>query len=201
MSAPKQFQAARYPYSDVVSLVKNLAKKKGRVLEIGSGTGNNLVFFAENGYETHGIDIDIEALSYSKIFLREKKVKATVAVADMAELPYKSNFFDIVLDRGSIQHNQLPKIKKIIAEAARVLKKGGLFMIVNMRSQEDSAAKNFLKAPTFKHYDYVHFTAKKELQQLLKNQFKIIHLEHVIRDSSVPKHYRYASYVVVAQKI
>ncbi len=201
MGAPKHFQIARYPYSDVVSLVKNLCPKKGKALEVACGTGNNLVFFAENGYDTYGMDLDTDAIEYAKNFLREKKLKATLDVADMAELPYKSNFFDIVLDRGSIQANRIDVIKKIVAEAARVLKKGGMFVIVNMRTQKDSVAKNYLKEKSFRYYDYIHFTTEKELRGLLKNKFKIEYLELVTRDVSAPKKSTYSSYIVVAKKI
>ena len=123
MAKLKKFHKLRYVYSDVVSLV-NTYCKKGKVLEIGCGTGNNLVFFAENGWDTYGIDINKKAIGYAHKLLKSKNLKAKITIGNVEELPYKNREFDLVLDRACLQHNRINSIKKIIKEVERVLVRG-----------------------------------------------------------------------------
>ncbi len=200
MSKPKKPHISKYVYTDVVSLVNRYAKDKKTVLEIGCGTGNNLYYFAENGFDTYGIDSDEVAITYAKDFLKSKKLKADMRVGDVMALPYQSGMFDVVLDRACLQHNTITKIKKIMTEVVRVLVRGGVFILINIRSKKDSGAKNFKKDTTFKEYNYVHFTDKKELTSLLKN-FKLNYFEHRINTISIPEKYIQATYILVAQKL
>jgi len=200
MGKPKKTRIVKYVYSDVVSLVNRYAGDKKRVLEIGCGTGNNLIFFAENGFKTYGIDLDRDAISYAKKLLEGKNLKAELKIGDAKNLPYKNNSFDLILDRACLQHNKIEDIKIIIKQIERILKVGGILLIINIRSKKDSVSKDFKKADTFKYYNYVHFTDEKELKGLLKN-FKIIYFEHRICDITVPKKERYASYILAAEKL
>ena len=199
MSAPKKLQKARYAYSEVVSLVNNYAKDKKEVLELGCGTGNNLVFFAESGFRATGVDVDSRALVYAKKLLKEKGLKARLKLADAARLPYPKASFDLVLDRACLQHNKIFKVKAIIREVSRVLRTGGLFMIIHFRSKQDYAAKNHKLDRTFASYDEVSFINAAELKSLLKD-FQIIYLEHLKQEVLLPGRFNRCHYVAVARK-
>ncbi|MBI3290797.1 class I SAM-dependent methyltransferase [Candidatus Falkowbacteria bacterium] len=125
MAKAKKIHKLRYVYSDVVSLVNTYLNKKGKVLEIGCGTGNNLVFFSENGWDTYGIDINKKAVDYAHKLLKSKNLEANIKIGNAEDLPYKDKKFDLVLDRACLQHNRINSIKKIIKEVYRVLKRGG----------------------------------------------------------------------------
>ena len=122
-------QKNKYPYPEVVSFimrnfgsVKN--KAKIRILDLGCGWGNNLVFLKDQGFEYYGIDFSKTAVEHCRNLFKN------VALRDISELPYESNFFDCVFDRMSIQHNPKKRIKKIFGEVHRVLKPNGLFFSV-----------------------------------------------------------------------
>lgn len=199
MSKPKKMQIARYPYSEVVSLVKNFANDKKNVLEVGCGTGNNLVFFAENGHMATGIDLDINALAYAKKFLKEKKLKAKLLKADAKKLPFRNASFDLVLDRACLQHNKIVDVKKIIKEIYRVLSPGGIFIMIHFRSKKDYSAKHFKLDKTFAFYKDVTFIDSKELKRLL-SQFEILYLEHLKNEILIPKKINRCHYILVARK-
>ena len=116
MSKAKEIKPVKYVFSDVVSLVKTYANDKKIVLEIGSGTGNNLVFFAENDFDTHGVEIDQRAIDFAHDLLQNKNLKADIRLGDATKLPYNDGMFDLVLDRACLQHNKLDKIVQIIKE-------------------------------------------------------------------------------------
>jgi SAM-dependent methyltransferase len=94
------------------------------VLEIGCGTGCDLLQFAKNGAIATGVDITDEHLR-----LAQNRVGnlAQVRRSDGRELPFPNASFDYVYSHGVIHHCHEPE--KIAAEILRVLKPGGRFNI------------------------------------------------------------------------
>lgn len=193
-------QILKYPFTDVVSLFIKYRKPDTKfILEIGCGTGNNIVFFAENGCIPSGIDINNKALKFAREFLQSKD-NCFFYNCDAESLRYSDGELDAVLDRACLQHNRMDKIKRILSEVYRVLKPGGLFFLINFRSKADSRAGNFKDNPTFENYDHVEFVTEEELRTLLSD-FKILYFEH--RKSDIVENgrkYRYATFLAVCEK-
>jgi SAM-dependent methyltransferase len=95
-----------------------------RVLEIGCGTGCDLLQFAKHGAIATGVDITGRHLQLA----RERVGKrARVVAADGRNLPFAEGVFDYVYSHGVIHHSDEPE--KIAAEILRVLRHGGGFNI------------------------------------------------------------------------
>lgn len=128
----KGFQLNRWPFSDVVSTIIRATNGKKRdeisILEVGCGAGNNVWFFAEEGFEGHGIDISKSAIEYGKRYLAMRDVKADLRVGDISTLPWADSSFDFVVDRGALTQIDYEHIEAVLAEAIRVLKPGGKMM-------------------------------------------------------------------------
>ena len=114
MSIPTVSANSRYTYSDVVTLFFQYGSDSKTILEIGCGSGNNLVFFSEIGCQTYGIDLDSRAVLEARDHLASKNLEADVRCGDVIKLPYEDGTFDLVLDRACMQHNQIDSIKLII---------------------------------------------------------------------------------------
>jgi SAM-dependent methyltransferase len=95
-----------------------------KVLEVGCGTGCDLLQFAKNGAIAVGVDITGRHLSLAK-----KRVagSATVLAADGRSLPFEDEAFDYVYSHGVIHHSDEPE--RIGAEILRVLRPGGRFNV------------------------------------------------------------------------
>jgi SAM-dependent methyltransferase len=95
-----------------------------RVLEIGCGTGCDLLQFAKHGAHATGVDITSEHLR-----LARERVQglAEVKKADATQLPFADNEFDYVYSHGVIHHIEKPR--RVIDEILRVLRPGGRFNI------------------------------------------------------------------------
>ena len=73
--------------------------KKGRMLELGSGAGNNCIFMAKQGWEVYGVDISPAAIAWAKETAEREGVQAVFREGDVAELKEEPDgYFDFVYD-------------------------------------------------------------------------------------------------------
>lgn len=93
--------------------------KKGKALDIGSGTGKILEELKERGWEAEGIDGAMEAVQWSK------KRGITIKKADFVKhkMPYADNTFDLVMALDLLEH--VPNDGEVLREMHRVTKPGG----------------------------------------------------------------------------
>ena len=105
-----------------------------RLLDLGCGPGGMLERLApELGRAPFGVDINQELL--------RKAAAGQVVRADGAGLPFQAEVFDFVLVRLVLRH--APAREQLIAEAARVLRVGGILCAVDV----DEAATAFDPEP------------------------------------------------------
>ena len=133
----------KYPWSEIVTFIfsnfKTLEDRKGKkVLELGCGTGSNLIFCAKEGMETYGIDFSSTIISYAKSFSESERVNCNFKIGDFTSLPYEDSKFDVIIDRSALCLSTIEGFKKAIKEAQRVLKPGGLFFLSPFGDQDSS---------------------------------------------------------------
>jgi SAM-dependent methyltransferase len=107
-----------------------------RVLELGCGTGNNLRFLAEEGFEAHGLDSSRSAIELAGKQLASWGLEAELQVAELTELPYPDSYFDLVVDRAAVVHNDYHDVVTATGEARRVLKSGGHIVSIGLFGME-----------------------------------------------------------------
>lgn len=91
-----------------------------RVLEVGCGSGCDLLQFAKHGATATGVDI---ADMHLELARRRVGDRATVVKADMRRLPFPDASFDYVYSHGVLHHCSEPE--QAAAEMLRVLRPGG----------------------------------------------------------------------------
>lgn len=130
-------QVNRWPFSDLVADVMRISRTAPcavrSVLELGCGTGNNMWFLLDSGFEACGIDISPTAVTIARERLQRLGFDGLdLRVGSVAELPWERESFDIVLDRGTLSQVTLADLKRTIAEVHRVLRPGGLMFSYNV---------------------------------------------------------------------
>lgn len=95
-----------------------------RVLEIGCGTGCDLLQFAKHGAIATGVDI---TPGHLKLARRRLGNLATVVEADARKLPFPNGSFDYVYSHGVLHHSDEPR--RVVEEIFRVLRPGGRFNV------------------------------------------------------------------------
>jgi SAM-dependent methyltransferase len=98
-------------------LIKTFINPKN-CLDIGCGNGNLIKWLRFFGIDAHGVELSKYALE-----LLDPKIKPYVKEADLIDLPYKDEEFDLVISFDVLEHVERGKIKKAALEAVRVSKK------------------------------------------------------------------------------
>jgi len=97
-----------------------------RILDAGCGTGFMMSWLRRRGENTkiHGLDFSLDALSYCR-----ERGERLLARASVADLPLRSNTFDLVISLDVLDSFSPEGATRPFAELARVLKKGGMVLV------------------------------------------------------------------------
>ncbi|MCS7284553.1 MAG: class I SAM-dependent methyltransferase [Hydrogenobacter thermophilus] len=187
-------QTARYPYDKVISFVfryhpKQKERSEVHILEVGCGAGNNLWTLAMEGFKVYGIDGSETAISLAKDTFKKLGLQGEFTVGDFtSRLPYPDNFFDLVIDRGSITCVDYEDAKSVVSEVRRVLKQGGYFFFnpyakthTSYTTSSNKLNDRFVlteKGP-IAGTGYVCFYDKEDVTEIIKEGWEILELKEL----------------------
>ena len=106
---------ARYPEPNVIRFVRRFFPKPGRMLDIGSGSGNHARFFEDEGWVVTALDPDLRC-----------RVHSYVGIGPWLSL-YSQLQYDLILDHNTLCHLESPPYKNIY----RALSDAGAFLCVH----------------------------------------------------------------------
>jgi ubiquinone/menaquinone biosynthesis C-methylase UbiE len=110
-----------------------LSKVKGKVLEVGVGTGKNLPYYPE-GIELTGIDISLKMLERAKQRADTLKIKAELLLMDIEKMTFPDRYFDTIV--STFVFCSVPDPIQGLREVKRVLKDGGVALFLeHVRSE------------------------------------------------------------------
>jgi ubiquinone/menaquinone biosynthesis C-methylase UbiE len=95
------------------------------VLEVGCGTGCDLLQFAKNGARATGIDVTPEHVRLAR---ERVNGEARVVLAEATRIPFPDAGFDYVYSHGVLHHMDEPR--RAVEEIFRVLRPGGRFNVM-----------------------------------------------------------------------
>lgn len=100
----------------------------GALLEVGCGLGTDLVALARRGLAVTGIDLAPSVAALARQHLRAYGLPGEVLAGNAEGLCFPDGSFDVVYSSGVLQH--LPDIRRAVAEIHRVLRPGGLAVVI-----------------------------------------------------------------------
>ena len=101
-----------------------------KVLDVATGAGHTAFRFAPHVAQVWATDITREMLEATKRGARERGIKnLIIEYADVEDLPYQANSFDLVTCRIAPHH--FVDVQPFMLEAARVLNKDGILAVVD----------------------------------------------------------------------
>jgi ubiquinone/menaquinone biosynthesis C-methylase UbiE len=111
------------------------ARRGGRALDLGCGNGRNVGLLRDRGFEVHGVDFAREALATA----RRRWPAARFLRADVRRLPYAAGRFALAVDVGCLHAVPPRDRRKVVREAARILRRGGLWVVIAFRAARATA--------------------------------------------------------------
>jgi SAM-dependent methyltransferase len=99
-----------------------------RVLEVGCGTGTDLLQFARGGASVVGIDLTPRSIEITRQRFQVYDLDGEFALGDAEDLAFPDHSFDVVYSFGVIHHT--PNTERAISEIYRVLRPGGQAIVM-----------------------------------------------------------------------
>lgn len=129
-SPPEQMPWHRQqPAETLVEAVRRGLLPKGITIDLGCGTGTDLMYLAQQDYRVIGVDIAIEPLRFARERFRQAGLDIPLIQADARFLPFRDASIDLICDSGCF-HSFAPEIRPMYARSvARVLKPGGILFM------------------------------------------------------------------------
>lgn len=118
----------------------------GRALDLGCGTGTNVITLAHHGWEATGVDFAPRAIRIAKRKARQADVDIDLRVADVTKLNDIRGSFDLILDMGCF--HSLPPAGKLsyIHNLERLLGPGGTYLMYGFFKESVDAGPGLVEA-------------------------------------------------------
>jgi SAM-dependent methyltransferase len=137
MRSIAQLRGLRFPDIYVVRMFfkEGLQSQRGRVLELGCGNGNNLLLFAEFGWDVTGVDLSSGALADARHNLEGAGTFIECDLTRDFPIP-PAALFDAILLPNVVYYLPRQDFVRILRECGQRLRPGGI-MFLSTRVKED----------------------------------------------------------------
>jgi SAM-dependent methyltransferase len=108
----------------------------GWVLDIGCGTGENLLYLAERGFVAMGIDGAPTAIEKARAKANRRGLNAQFEVADALNLSIPTRQFDTVIDSGLFHVFSDEDRPRFTESLGRVIRLGGVYFLMCFSDQQ-----------------------------------------------------------------
>lgn len=159
-----------------------------RVLDIGSGIGNHVMYFAEQGLSAAGIDISESAIDIARKRADRRGVDVEYETGSAETLPWTDDTFDLVVSDGVLDHVRFTEAKRIIEEIKRVSAPNA-YIFLSLRSTTDSECgrgerveeNTYVMQEGYEQGMLQHYFDRQHIAELLAD-YEIFDIEHIKRE-------------------
>ncbi len=115
-------------------------RSAGRAIDLGCGTGTNLVTLARQGWQVTGVDAAFFAIAQARRKARQAQVKVALRVGDVVQLRGVRGPFDLALDMGCF-HNLGERQGAYLERLDEILAPNGFWLLyAHLLPRDDGAA-------------------------------------------------------------
>lgn len=111
----------------------------GRALDLGAGTGTNMVTLAASGWQIDGIEFALPALWSARNKMRKKNVKANIYFRDVVNMDFLNGPYDLILDIGCFHGLTFHEKRRYLENIHRLLDINGTFLLYAFLDQGDQS--------------------------------------------------------------
>jgi SAM-dependent methyltransferase len=144
---------------------------RGKILDVGAGTGCYLKAAKEKGWEEFGVELSSYATEFAK-----KKFGLEIFNGKLEDAGFPDDFFDVVIMTHTIEH--LPDPANFLKEIHRILKSDGIIYLSTPNFDSFNAKRFKEKWWALQPEYHLYFFSPKTLGAMLKKcNFKIIKID------------------------
>jgi SAM-dependent methyltransferase len=111
----------------------------GKALDLGCGTGTNVITLTKNGWRATGVDFAGRAIREARRKARQAGVEARFLVEDVTRLEGVEGPFDLILDMGCFHTLNGESIPAYCANLQHLLVDGGTYLMYGFFSSDGSS--------------------------------------------------------------
>jgi SAM-dependent methyltransferase len=127
------------PRPDLVKLVENGTLHPSPAIDLGCGTGDNVIYLARHGFSSIGVDISALAINQARVKAHDAGVQARFLVGDVTEFAEMGGPFDLVLDYGCLGCILgTPARKRYVQSLLRLTRAGSIYILLNFTRSPDA---------------------------------------------------------------
>jgi cyclopropane fatty-acyl-phospholipid synthase-like methyltransferase len=112
----------------------------GSALDIGCGSGTNVITLTRSGWRVAGIDFAPRAIQLARKKAKQAGISADLRVADISQLDSAGGPFDLILDIGCLHGLSREARSVYLDKAADWLAPGGTFLLYAFLSDQTQTA-------------------------------------------------------------
>jgi cyclopropane fatty-acyl-phospholipid synthase-like methyltransferase len=101
----------------------------GRALDLGCGTGTNVITMAQYGWDVIGVDFSARAIKAARRKARPQSADVQFIQSDVTQLEEVQGTFNLILDIGCFHTLSLPARKRYEENLAHFLQPGGTYLL------------------------------------------------------------------------
>ena len=109
----------------------------GRALDLGCGTGTNVIYLAQHGWQATGVDFVEKAIRHARHKADQASVAAKFFADDVTHLSEITGHFDLVLDIGCFHSLSVHAKRVYVANLSRFLVPHGTLLLYGFLYQKN----------------------------------------------------------------
>ncbi len=117
------------PQREVIRLAED-GEIRGRVLDVGCGTGENALYLTSLGFEVWGIDVALSAINKAKEKAKKRGLTVNFLVFDALKFQLLQTKFDTVIDCGLFHVFSDEERPIFVASLSSALSAGGRYLML-----------------------------------------------------------------------
>lgn len=164
-------------------ILKNIVKtgkiKPCKVIDLGCGAGNYVIYLSSKGFDATGVDFSETAIELARNTALEKGVICKFISADvLGEMTEVKETFDFAYDWELLHHIFPPDREKYVNNVYRLLNPGGRYLSVcfSEKSPQFGGVGKYRETPL---NTVLYFSSEDEIVSLFKPFFEIEEIETV----------------------
>jgi SAM-dependent methyltransferase len=157
----------------------------GKILELGSGQGQDALCFAKQGYDVTATDLVDTGLKECELKARSQDISLNFQLVDIGQaLPFEDESFDIVYSHLGLHYLNKQGTEKLFQEIHRILKPGGILAsLFNTVEDPEMSSSGFEKIEENYYREiafdfYKRFFSVQETSKFIQNLFEPILLDN-----------------------